>query len=242
MITWCTIVLFVILGDPSADRSPPSSQPVAPGIKAAAAKYQKAIDAAEKEYHKALVKAKKIYLKQLKSALKRAMQAEDLVAANAIDVQIKHIQKDLDELVAKKSTGRKSKKRARAKKPRTDKAWFPPLEVVVPAARNRRRPVITKVHVVKGQHIVISPNPADTWFGGGSRDGVSCNYMGYPNRQLWMRLFYQIGDRAPHPVERAQEVIADSSGTLKLFAYDEKSKDNMGKVRVTISTEMEHRR
>lgn len=117
------------------------------------------------------------------------------------------------------------------------KSEFGAVEVSVPAEKNRDTPYSSGVRVSQGSTFMLIPHPADQWSGGGSKRGQFCDYRGYnPDSELkpWMRLFYQVANGPPRPVDPGVTISAEADGFIRLFAEDDDAGGNRGKVRVVV--------
>lgn len=96
-------------------------------------------------------------------------------------------------------------------------------------------PLETRVTLRNGQKFRIIPDPEGEWSGGGSKAGVFCDYKGYADRGTnWMRMYSQVGDGNPEPVDPEVVRTAAVDGDLKLFAEDGSAAGNKGAIKVEI--------
>jgi len=168
---------------------------------------------AKAKYELALRKAKTAYVHDLKESLSSAMRARDLDEATRVQAEIRKIEHELALL-----GGDATQKR-----------------ITVRADQGPANPHGTGIRLQRGQSFALTPDPRDTWSGGGSKNGVFCDYMGYPDRgNRWMRLMCQVGNGQPIPVVSGAKVEASADGELFLFANDDRAAGNQGKVTVSI--------
>jgi len=110
----------------------------------------------------------------------------------------------------------------------------------VSSEHNADNPMKTGVTLLSGQKFKVLPNPEDKWSGGGSKQGVFCDYKGYPDRRNnWMRMFLQIADEKAVPVDPDLIQSAPVDGILKLYAEDGSAAGNVGEIRVEIVVDPE---
>ena len=88
----------------------------------------------------------------------------------------------------------------------------------------------------KGQKFSLEPNRDDKWGGGGTKNGILCDYMGYDDRgNKWMRMMFRLGKEEGVFLEPGHLNIAKQDGELIIYAFDDRPKGNTGKIRVSVT-------
>ena len=110
-------------------------------------------------------------------------------------------------------------------------------KIRVQATKNQSDPYATNIKLQKGQSFSIVINEKDKWSGGGSKENVFCDSMGYSESDPWMQLHYQIGDAVASAVGTNRKFQAISDGKLFFYAHDKRSSGNKGSIRIAITYE-----
>ena len=118
-------------------------------------------------------------------------------------------------------------RKAKAKRLPVKKAIFS-----VGAKNNEGSPILTGIHLKKGQKFILNPSRSDSWYGGGSMRGRSTGFRGYPGRGNWMKMFFKLKDhkQAVSPGNH----IAANDGELIFYCFDGQVYDNKGRIRVKV--------